>query len=120
MEASVSLGLDVIGRRQSKTTGETLRKKIAVRHFAWANHRILAGDNPVSDTMNTENDLEMKKEAEERNLKLMAKVDDSLVMWQCRQFLGATAKESCAQKKQMTAVGYISDTEEISNASWSL
>jgi hypothetical protein len=34
VEASFSLGRDVIDWRQSKTTGETLRKKVVVRQFA--------------------------------------------------------------------------------------
>jgi len=50
----------------------------------------------------------------------MAKVHDILEMWQGSQNLRATQKESCAQNKQMTAVGYILDTDEIVNASWSL
>jgi hypothetical protein len=49
----------------------------------------------------------------------MAKVHDLLEMWQGSQTLRATQKESHAQNEQMTAVGYISDTEEIVNASWS-
>jgi len=70
--------------------------------------------------MNTDNDSEMKKEAEERKLHRMAKVHDFLEMWQDSRNLRATQKESHAQIKQMTAVGYISDTEEIVKASWSL
>jgi len=50
----------------------------------------------------------------------MAKVHDFLEMWQGSQNLRATQKESRAQNKQMTAVGYIPDTEEIIKASWSL
>jgi hypothetical protein len=50
----------------------------------------------------------------------MAKVHDFLEMWQGSQNLHATQKESRAQNKQMTAVGYISDTEEIVKASLSL
>jgi hypothetical protein len=50
----------------------------------------------------------------------MAKVHDFLEMWQGSQNLRATQKESRAQNKQMTAVGYISDTEEIVKSSWSL
>jgi len=46
------------------------------------------------------------------------KVHDILEMWQGSQNLCATQKESGAQNKQMTAVGYISDTEEIVNTSW--
>jgi len=60
MEASSSLRQDVIGSRQAKPTGETLRKKVVVRQFAGANKELLAGDYPVLDTTNTDNDLEMK------------------------------------------------------------
>jgi len=62
----------------------------------------------------------MKKEAEERKLHRMAKVHDFLEMWQGSENLRATQKESRAQNKQMTAIGYISDTEESIKASWSL
>jgi len=34
VEGSYSLGRDVIGRRQSKPTGRTLRAKVVVRQFA--------------------------------------------------------------------------------------
>jgi len=50
----------------------------------------------------------------------MAKVHDFLVMWQGSHNLCAIQKESRTQNKHMTAVGYISDTEEIVTASWSL
>jgi len=69
---------------------------------------------------NTETDSEMKKEAEEWTLHRMAKVHDPLEMWQGRQNLRATQKESRAQIKQMSAIRYISHTEEIVKASWSL
>jgi hypothetical protein len=70
--------------------------------------------------MNTENTSEMKKEAEESKWHRMAKVHDFLAMWQGSQNLRAIQKESRAHNKQMTGVGYISDTEEIVKASWSL
>ena len=50
----------------------------------------------------------------------MAKVHNFLVMWQGGQPIHATQKVSDAQNNQMTAVGYISDTEETVKASWSL
>jgi len=62
----------------------------------------------------------MKNEAEERKLHRMAKVHDFLKMWQGSQNLRATQQESHARNKPMTAVGSISDTEEIVKASWSL
>ena len=43
VEASFSLGRDVIGWRQSITTGETLLRKVVARQFARANNGILAG-----------------------------------------------------------------------------
>jgi len=49
-----------------KTTGETLREKVVVRQFPRANNGILAGTDRELDTPHTENDSEMKKEAEQR------------------------------------------------------
>jgi len=58
--ASFSLGRDVIGRRQSKTTGETLDETVVVRQFARANNAISASKDPSLDTTNTEHNLAMK------------------------------------------------------------
>jgi hypothetical protein len=60
--------------------------------------------------------MEMIREAEEKKLLRMAKVHNNLEMWQGSQNLQATQKEYRAQKEQMTAAGYISDTEEIMKA----
>ena len=120
VEARFSLGRDVIGWRQSKATGKTLRENVIIRQFAQAHNGILAGADAEMDTLNTENDTEMKKEAEEMTLHRMPKVHHFLEMWQGSQNLHATQIESCAQNKQMTAVGYILDMDEIVNASWSL
>jgi hypothetical protein len=120
VEPSFSLGQDVFAWRQSETTVATLREKVVVWQFARANNRILAGTDPELDNTNTENNLEMNKEVEERKLHRMAKVHNFLEMWQGSQNLCATQRESCAQNKQLTAVGYILDTKEIVNAFWSL
>jgi len=72
------------------------------------------------DTTNTEKDSEMKIELWERKLPRMANVHDFLEMWQGSQNLRVIQKESRAQNKQMTAVGYISDMKEIIIASWPL
>jgi len=53
VEASFSLGRDVIGWSQSKPTGETLHKNVVVRQFARANNWILAGTDPELDNTNT-------------------------------------------------------------------
>jgi len=119
VEASVSLGRDVIGWSWSKTTGENLRGKVVVRLFAQSNSALQAGDDPELDPHSTDNDLEVEREAEEKKLHRMAKVHGFLDGWQGSQTLRATQTESCTQNNQMTAVGYIPDTEEIVNASWS-
>jgi hypothetical protein len=117
--ASDSLGRDVFGWRQFNTAGETLREKVVVRKFARANSGLLAGNDPVLDPNSTDNDMELKREVEEKKLHRMAKVHDLLEMWQGSQTLRATQKEYCAQHTHMTAVGYISDTVVIVKASWS-
>jgi hypothetical protein len=58
VESSVSLGQDVIGWRQTKTTGETQHEKVVVRQFTPANNGILAGHGKAIDTTNTDNDSE--------------------------------------------------------------
>jgi hypothetical protein len=80
VEASFSLARDVIGCRQSKTTGERLRENVVVRQIASANNGILVGDCAALDTAEIEDNLELKKEAEERTLHTMAKVND---FWRC-------------------------------------
>jgi hypothetical protein len=59
----------------------------------------------------------MKREVEESNSHRMAKVYDLLDMWQGSLNLHVAQKKSQPQNKQMKAVGYIPDTEEIVTAS---
>jgi len=66
VEAGFSLGWDVNGWRQSRTTSETIRDEDVVRQFAWANNRILGGDCAGLFTASADNNLELKKEAEKR------------------------------------------------------
>jgi hypothetical protein len=89
-----------------------------VRQDAKANNGILAGDNTVFDKPEAENNLQLKREPEQRKLHRIAKVHDVLEMWQGTQNLHATRKESHTENKQKTAVGYISDTQGIVIASW--
>jgi len=81
VEASSSIPQDVIGWRHSIITGETLREQVVVREFACANNGIMAGNNLMSDTTNTENYSELKKEADEKELHRLAKVHNVLDMW---------------------------------------
>ena len=68
----------------------------------------------------TEQKLEMHREAEEKNLLKMARVQHCLEMWQARQNLCGPQKESPTQIKQLTPIEYIFDTEEIIKAFWSM
>jgi len=117
VEASFPIGRDIVGWRQSKTTCENLQENVVVRQFGLPNDGILADDYSGMDTTDNENDLELKKEVEESMLHRMANFHNLLGIWQGSQNLRATQKESCAQNQQLTAVGYISDTEEIMKAS---
>jgi len=96
VEASFSLGQDVISWRQSKTTAKKLREKVVIRQFARAINGNLAGTDQELDNVNTESHLEMKNEAEEKELHRMAQVHNFLEMWQGSQNLRATQKECCA------------------------
>jgi len=85
VEASISLGRDVFGWKQSKTTGKTHRETIFVKQFARTNDGSLAGKDPVLDPTSTDNNMEMKSEVKQKKLHRMAKVHNFLEMWQGSQ-----------------------------------
>jgi len=120
VEATFSIGWGVTGWRQSEATAKMHQEKCVVRQFAVANNGTLAGDFTGLDTTATENNLELKREVEERKLPWLAKIHDILEMCQGSQNLLATQKEFRARNKQITAVGYISDIEDIVQSCWSL
>jgi hypothetical protein len=120
VEVNFCLGPDVVGWRESKITGETLCKNVGVGYFAPPIDVIQVGDHPALDTTNTENDSQKMNVADERHMHKMAKVHDFLVMWEGSQSLHATQKKLHIENDQVTAVGYISDIEEIVKAAWSL
>jgi len=95
VEASFSLGQDVIGWRQSKTTGKTLWEQVVARQCVQAEIIILGVDYSGLDTTDTETDLELNKQVEEWKLHKMAKLDNFLEMWQGTQNLHAIQKEYC-------------------------
>jgi hypothetical protein len=78
----------------------------------------LAGDDPTLDTAETENHLELKIVAQERQFHSMGEVHHFLEMGQVSQNLHTTQPESHTQIKQMTEAGYIADTDKIFQASW--
>jgi len=116
MEASCSLGRDIIGLRLVKTTGNFLCEKVVVRQFARAINGILTDDDSALDTINTENDMEMMREVEERTLHRVGMVNDLWEISQCSRNVRTKQNESRAQDQQMTPSRYISDTEDIDKA----
>jgi hypothetical protein len=120
VELSNSVVQEVIGWKQSKSTGETLCKTAIVRQFARANTGIMAGNDTALHTTDIENDVERKKDADERSMHRMAMVHDFLEMRQGNQNLHAILKESHVQNKQMTAITNISHKEKMFKVSWSL
>jgi len=118
-EARHSLGQDVIGWRQSRTKGKTLCKIVIVRQLPWVNTWLLAGNDSALDWTNTDNNLEMKWEVEQKKLHRMAKVHGFLEMWQGNQNLSPTQKEHHAENMQMTTVGFIPDTDKTFKGYWS-
>ena len=65
VESSTSLVRDIFGCRESKTTAETLWKKVIVRQFGRANDRILAGEDPAVVMTYIANELERKRGVED-------------------------------------------------------
>jgi len=68
--------------------------------------------------MKTENNLEIKTEAEERKLHRTSKVYDFLEMWHRSHNWYTIEKKSDFQNKQMSGLGHIWDTDEIVKTSW--
>jgi hypothetical protein len=108
---------DVLGWRQLKTPDETRDEKLIVRQFTRTNNGILACSVPALNNTNTENDLEMTKEAEKLTLHRMAKISDILEVWQGSENISPTQKKARPQNWRMPAMESISDAEEIINAS---
>jgi hypothetical protein len=87
--------------------------------LAWSNAGLLEGDLPITHPLDPDNDAEIKNEAEQKKLYRMAKVHDCLEIWQGSENLHSTQKAARAENPQMTAMGYISDTEETVKSYWS-
>jgi hypothetical protein len=77
---------------------------VVVRQFTQAINGLLGGDDPELYPTSADNNIQMKREAEQKQLHQMAKVHNFLDMWQVSQNLQATQKGSHTQNKQMTAV----------------
>jgi len=77
--ASFPLVQDMIRWRQSNITGVT---NVVIWQFAKANEVILAGNDPALDTVKTDKNFEMTREAQERNFTEWPR---SITFWRCRK-----------------------------------
>jgi len=66
VRAGLSLWRDIIGGRQSETTGERHQEKVVAKQFTLGNTGILEGVCAALDNPETENNFELKQEVEER------------------------------------------------------
>ena len=74
VEASFSLGQDVAGWRQCRTSGDTLQKKVVVRQFAFSNPGLLAGADARLENDDAVGQNEQKKE--DKKLLQLAGISD--------------------------------------------
>jgi hypothetical protein len=119
VDAGFSLRTDVIRWRQLKPTGESQCEQVIVRQNSPANNVTFTGNLTALETTIPETNFEMKSEVQEQKFYRMAKVDYCLEMLQGSQNLCATQMVPYTHNKQLTAIGYISDTQEIVNVCWS-
>jgi hypothetical protein len=96
----------------------SLREKMVVRQFARSNNGVLAGDTTDLKTL-ASGDIEAQKAVEDKKLNRLAKVHDFLDMRDGSQKLRHMQRAARAQNSKMTAIGYISDTEETVDEGWS-
>ena len=73
----------------------------------------LAGNEPVLDAVQSQNEVEMYDVAEQTTLHSMAKIDNLGNMWFGSQSLGHAQEESSPKQKHLTAIGYIVDLRDI-------
>jgi hypothetical protein len=97
----------------------TCYEKVVTNRFARSNIRIVGGSELASHQTHSENYFNPWIAVEVTIQHTMAKVHDVLDVCQGSPNLRMTQKVVHAPKKPMPAVGYISDTQEIINASWS-
>jgi len=94
LKAILFLGADMVGWWQSHPAGGTLRKIVVVRLFARAYNRRVVSYNPVLNTRNADDDLEMHCESEEKKLHRMGNLHNGLEMLQGSQNLCVAQKDA--------------------------
>jgi hypothetical protein len=114
VEASFSLGRDVIGWRQARTSGATLQQKVVVRQWARSNSGQLAD---ASIDRLTQNDAAAKAKAEQLKLRKLASLTDFLY-WSKKSQQFRSAQKVLEKEGRKRGKGYISDEEEFFPTTW--
>jgi len=81
LEASVSLGPDIMSWRHTKSNGAIFRDTVIATKLDSAIETRFAGDSTVCEAGQPQNDFEFKREGEETKLNKIARVEDVLEMW---------------------------------------
>ena len=113
VEASLSLGRDVVGWRQCRTSGDTLQKKVIVRQFARSNPGIVAGAGASLENDAAAGQNEQKEE--DKKLLQLAGIAGHIHFRRVRKERKKAKQQWTNKESEFT---YISDTEEISGSGW--
>jgi len=110
VEASFSLGRDIISWRQSRTKGSTLQQKVVVRQWARSNDGLLPEEAIQSAGSDVNN--EEKQKQEDQKLNQLASVRDFLVFKEQSENLRSMQKKLKGKDVTISGLGYISDVDE--------
>jgi hypothetical protein len=110
VEASFSLGRDVMSWRQSRTKGETLQQKVVVRQWARSNDGFLPDEIRTSVDGESLDDERGKKEDEKLNQ--LASVRDFLIFKKESDNLRKMQKKLKGKDVAVSGMGYISDEDD--------
>ena len=116
VEASFSLGRDVISWRQSRTTGVTLQQKVVVRQWARSNNGILPEDI-ANQLLPSSSDDEQRKREDQR-LDRLATLRDFLLFKKESDNLRSMQKKLKGKDVSVSGLGYISDQDDGREEDW--
>lgn len=117
VEASFSLGRDVISWRQSRTNGITLQHKVVVRQWARSNNGLLPEE--VSRSMKTDINTDEQQRREDKQLNQLASMKDFLSFKRQSDNMRSMQRELKGRDVSISGLGYISDEADGGVEEWS-
>ena len=117
VEASFSLGRDVISWRQSRTKAATLQQKVVVRQWARSNDGFLPDE--VKKSLEGDNDEDERQKKEDERLNQLASMRDFLMFKKESQNRRSMQKKLKGKDVAVSGLGYISDEDDGWDEKWS-